>query len=86
MGIAVATFALAAASAGTASAQTLVRETEMEPRGQIGAPARAFEIQVDTGYNQGFGPSVPATQGTEATSLGAAGLGAGLGLHYRANE
>ncbi|MDI3290431.1 hypothetical protein [Polyangium sp. 15x6] len=85
MGIAVATFALAAASAGTASAQTLVRETEMEPRGQIGAPMNAFEIQVDSGYNQGFGPAVPATEGTTTTDLGGAGLGAGLGLHYRAN-
>lgn len=87
MGIAVATFALAAASAGTASAQTTVREVEMETPegGQIGAPLNAFEIQVDTGYNQGFGPAVPATEGTDATSLGAAGLGAGLGLHYRAN-
>ncbi|MDI1484148.1 hypothetical protein [Polyangium sp. y55x31] len=85
MGIAVATFALAAASASTASAQTLVRETEMERRGQIGAPLNAFEIQVDSGYNQAFGPAVPATEGTQATRLGGAGLGAGLGLHYRAN-
>ncbi|MDI1451651.1 hypothetical protein [Polyangium sp. 6x1] len=85
MGIAVATFALAAASAGTASAQTLIRENEMERRGQIGAPLNAFEIQVDSGYNQAFGPAVPATQGTTPTSLGGAGLGAGLGLHYRAN-
>ncbi|MRG92249.1 hypothetical protein [Polyangium spumosum] len=84
MGIAVATFALAAASAGTASAQTVVREAEMEPEG-IGAPQKAFEIQVDTGYNQGFGPAVPATEGTDPTRLGPAGLGAGLGLHYRAN-
>ncbi|MDI1432818.1 hypothetical protein [Polyangium sorediatum] len=85
MGIAVATFALAAASASTASAQTVMREGTMERRGQIGAPLNAFEIQVDSGYNQAFGPSVPATEGTQATSLGGAGLGAGLGLHYRAN-
>jgi hypothetical protein len=85
MGIAVATFALTAAIASTASAQTVIREGEMEPRGRIGAPSNAFEIQLDTGYAQGFGPAVPATAGTEPTGLGAAGLGAGLGLHYRAN-
>jgi hypothetical protein len=48
MGIAVATFALAALSAGAASAQML--EGERAPRGMLRAPANAFEIQVDTGY------------------------------------
>ncbi len=83
MGIAVATFALAAASASTASAQSQYAQGEMAPRGIVRAPANAFEIQLGTGYNQGFGPSVPATEGTGTTGLGAAGLGASLGLHYR---
>jgi len=82
MGIAIATFALAGASASTASAQ--YSEGEMGPRGPVRAPSNAFEISVDTGYTQGFGPQVPATAGTSATYLGGAGVGAGLGLSYRA--
>jgi hypothetical protein len=83
MGISIATFALAAASASTASAQ--VYEGELAPRGPVRAPSNAFEIQIDTGYQQGFGPMIPATEGTGSTGLGNAGVGVGLGLGYRIN-
>jgi hypothetical protein len=83
MGIAIATFALAAASASSASAQML-SEGEMAPRGPVRAPSNAFEVQIDTGYTQGFGAQVPATAGADATGLGGAGVGVGLGIGYRA--
>jgi hypothetical protein len=82
MGIAIASFALAAASASSASAQTYM-EGEA-PRGPVRAPANAFEISLGTGYNQGFGSAIPATAGMGRTALGGAGVGAELGLGYRA--
>jgi opacity protein-like surface antigen len=83
MGIAIATFALAAASASSASAQ-MMSEGEMAPRGPVRAPANAFELDLDTGYTQGFGPQVGPTPGTDSTGLGGANVGFGLGLGYRA--
>lgn len=86
MGIAIAAFAFAAASASSAAAQTMQRspyESERMPRGAVRAPSNAFEIQVSTGYAQGFGPGVTA-KGTPTTSLDRPGMGAGLGLAYRA--
>jgi outer membrane protein W len=93
IGIASTVFAFAAASASSASAQTLMQEstqqsTTMEserlPRGVVRAPSNAFEIQVNTGYAQGFGPRIPARGETPATSLDRSGMSAGLGLAYRA--
>lgn len=85
MGIAVAAFALSAASASTASAQN-VYETEMGPRTAVRAPSRAFEAHVGTGYAQGFGPAIGGgTGGAKGAALGGPGIGADLGLGYRIN-
>jgi outer membrane protein W len=89
MGIAIAAFAFAAACASSAAAQTVTRttttiESERMPRGTVRAPSNAFEIQVNTGYAQGFGPAVPARGTTPGVVLDRAGMGAGLGLAYRA--
>lgn len=86
MGIAIAAFAFAAASASSAAAQTMTQspyESERLPRGTVRAPSNAFEIQVSTGYAQGFGPQI-STRGLPSTALDRAGMGAGLGLAYRA--
>ena len=91
MGIAIAAFAFAAASASSAAAQTMTMtrtttvESERMPRGTVRAPSNAFEIQVNTGYAQGFGPQIPAKGVAPATSLDRAGMGGGLGLAYRAS-
>lgn len=59
-------------------------DSERLPRGTIKAPSKAFEIQVNTGYAQGFGPRIPGRGNLPATSLDRPGMGAGLGLAYRA--
>lgn len=59
-------------------------EGERFPRGTILAPGSAFEIQVNTGYAQGFGPQLPSKGNLPSASINRAGLGAGLGLAYRA--
>jgi hypothetical protein len=88
MGIAIAAFAFAAVSASSASAQMTQTTTTMEsdrlPRGTVRAPANAFEIQVSTGYAQGFGPQIPGRGRVAASSIDRAGMGAGIGLGYRA--
>ncbi len=96
MGIAIAAFAFAAANASSASAETsqmsqssqMAQQSAMAserlPRGTVMAPEKAFEIQVSTGYTQGFGPQVPGRGSLPATSLDRPGMGAGLGLAYRA--
>jgi outer membrane protein W len=86
MGIAMAAFAFAAVSASTAAAQVMTQstyESERLPRGAVRAPSNAFEIQVSTGYAQGFGPQI-STRGLPSTTLDRPGMGAGLGLAYRA--
>lgn len=84
MGIAVAAFALAAANASSASAQTAPMMEERMPRGTVRAPTNAFEIQANTGYSQGFGPQIGATRGSPTSGLGGAGMGVGVGFAYRA--
>lgn len=89
LGIAIAAFAFAAVSASSAMAQTaqvtqVTTSDERMPRGTVRAPANAFEIQVNTGYAQGFGPQVSATDNVGATGINRPGMGAGLGLAYRA--
>jgi outer membrane protein W len=90
MGIAIAAFAFAAACASSASAQQVTRtttttiESERMPRGTVRAPSNAFEIQLNTGYAQGFGPAVPARGTTAGVNLDRPGMGMGLGLGYRA--
>jgi outer membrane protein W len=89
MGIAIAAFAFAAACASSASAQQITQttttiESERMPRGTVRAPSNAFEIQLNTGYAQGFGPAVPARGTTPGVSLDRPGMGVGLGLAYRA--
>lgn len=82
IGIALAGFALATAAGTQAYAQTY--EGELAPRGPVRAPQNAFEISANSGYTQGFGAAVPATQGTRPTELGQGLVGAGIGLGYRA--
>jgi hypothetical protein len=65
------------------SSQYSTTDSERLPRGTVKAPANAFEIQVNTGYAQGFGPQIPARGSLPGTSLDRAGMGAGLGLAYR---
>ncbi len=96
MGIAIAAFAFAAAGASSASAQgsQMSQSTQLSqqssmgserlPRGTVKAPSNAFEIQVTSGYAQGFGPRIPARGNLPSTSLDRPGMGAGLGLAYRA--
>lgn len=59
-------------------------DSERLPRGTVKAPAKAFEIQVNTGYAQGFGPRIPGRDTLPSTSLDRPGMSAGLGLAYRA--
>lgn len=60
-------------------------ESERMPRGTVRAPANAFEIQLGTGYTQGFGPRIAARGDAPAVSMTRGGLGATLGLAYRAS-
>jgi hypothetical protein len=85
-GFAIASGALALACAGTALAQQTVTQQEaMEAptymRAPLRAPNNAFEINVNTGYTQGFGDIMP---GQEIGDVADAGLGIGLDLGYRA--
>jgi len=89
MGIAIAAFAFAAAGASTAMARTaqvtqVTMSDERMPSGMVRAPSNAFEIQVNTGYAQGFGPRIPATNKAAASTIDRPGMSAGLGLAYRA--
>lgn len=94
MGIAIAAFAFAAASASSASAQQMTQtaqsrqqsiyESERMPRGTVKAPSNAFEIQVGTGYAQGFGPRISGGTNLPSSSVTRPGMGASLGLAYRA--
>jgi len=83
MGIAIAAFAFVAASASSASAQQMTMQGERMPRGTVRAPSNAFEIQVNSGYAQGFGPQIPAQGRIPGSALNNPGMGAGLGLAYR---
>lgn len=86
-GIAIACAALAAATAGTAFAQTVTvtpGQEEMRPsymRAPVRAPQNALEIGVNTAYTQGFGD---IARGSRIGSTADAGLGLGLNLEYRA--
>ena len=60
------------------------RQSDRLPRGTVRAPSNAFEIQVNAGYVQGFGPRIPAKGDLAGTSLDRGGMGTGLGLAYRA--
>lgn len=71
-------------SQSSQSSQSSSMESERMPRGTVMAPANAFEIQVGTGYSQGFGPQIPSKGSLPSTSLNRGGLGMGLGLAYRA--
>jgi len=56
------------------------RETYTQNR--MAAPTKAFELQVGTGYTQGFGMAAP---GVGIPSLAGAGLAADVDLGYRVN-
>ena len=78
--IGIAAFAVALAGfAQAASAQTVV-EREMVPA-PMTAPRGALEINVDTGYTQGFGT---AYGDRSMRDIAEAGVGVGLGIGYRA--
>ncbi|HRI69816.1 MAG TPA: autotransporter domain-containing protein [Polyangium sp.] len=59
-------------------------ESEKLPRGMVKAPSNAFEIQLGTGYAQGFGPRIQPKGDLPATSVNRPGMGMALGLAYRA--
>jgi hypothetical protein len=82
------TVALASAFAATALAQ----ETEGAPPAQeaegaaptlFAAPKQAFELDVSTGYSQGFG-GIDARPGAAMANVASGGIGVGIGLGYRA--
>jgi hypothetical protein len=73
------TVALASGYAATAFAQ----ETEQAAPTPLAAPKGAFELEVDTGYNRGFG-AIEARPGGAMSSVARGGIGAGIGLGYRA--
>jgi outer membrane protein W len=83
MGIAFAAFAFASAGASIASAQTAYRGDVDQP-GNMRAPVGAIELQLNTGYAQTFGPNVDVNLAPDRDITGG-GIGAGLGLAYRAN-
>ena len=67
----------------TQMTQRSIYESERMPRGMVRAPANAFEIQLGTGYTQGFGPRIPARGESPSVSMARGGLGTSLGLAYR---
>jgi hypothetical protein len=83
MGIALAAFAFAAAGASTASAQTAY-DGDVDQPGKMRGPVGAIELQLNTGYAQTFGPSLDVNLAPDR-SISAGGIGANLGLAYRAN-
>ncbi|UQA63431.1 hypothetical protein [Polyangium aurulentum] len=83
MGIALAAFAFAAAGASTASAQTAY-DGDVDQPGTMRGPVGAIELQLNTGYAQTFGPSLDVNLAPDR-SISGGGIGAGLGLAYRAN-
>jgi hypothetical protein len=83
-GFAIASGALALTCAGTALAQQTATQQMEAPTyvtTPFRAPRNAFEINVNTGYTQGFGDIMP---GQKIGDVADAGLGIGLDLGYRA--
>jgi hypothetical protein len=73
------TVAVVCALAGVASAQQ-IEGSAPRPRG---APGAAVEIDVNTGYTQGFG-GISARKGDSVSDVARGGVSVGLGLGYRA--
>ncbi len=78
IGIAVGAVALAGFAA-PAAAQTVEREMVPAP---LRAPRRAFEVNADVGYTQGFGA---VGGGRSMRDVAEAGVGLGVGVGYRAS-
>jgi hypothetical protein len=66
---------------GAAAAQEIAIEGSA-PR-PLTAPKEAFEIDVNTGYSQGFG-AISGQRGGALSDVAKGGIGVGLGLGYRA--
>lgn len=73
------TVAVVGSFAGTAAAQEIEGAT---PR-PLTAPKEAFELDVNTGYAQGFG-AISGRRGGAVADVARGGVGVGLGLGYRA--
>jgi hypothetical protein len=73
------TVAVGCSLAGTAAAQDLEGSA---PR-PLTAPKGAFELDVNTGYTQGFG-AISGRRGEALSDVARGGVGVGLGLGYRA--
>jgi hypothetical protein len=71
--------ALASAFAATAHAQ----ESEKAAPTLFAAPKQAFELDVETGYSQGFG-GLDARPNAAMATVARGGLGVGIGLGFRA--
>src|SRR5690349_20872645 len=78
-GIGATTFAVSVALAEPAGAQEIDGSA---PR-PLGASKEAFELDVNTGYTQGFG-AISGLRGGAVSDVPRGGIGAGLGLGYRA--
>ena len=65
-------------------AQHSTYESDKLPPGMVKAPSSAFEIQLGTGYAQGFGPRIQPKGDLPATNINRPGMGLALGLAYRA--
>ena len=78
-GIGAISVAMVCSLSGAASAQGLEGSA---PR-PLGAPNDAFELDVSTGYTQGFG-AISGRRGGAVSDTARGGIGLGLGLGYRA--
>jgi hypothetical protein len=78
-GIGAISLAVLGSIAGTASAQQIEGAA---PR-PLGAPTDAFEVDVNTGFTQGFG-GISARPGGAVSDVAKGGIGVGVGLGYRA--
>jgi hypothetical protein len=75
--------AITVAVACTSGATALAQDVEGSAPTPITAPREAFEIDVNTGYTQGFG-AIHARPGGAVSDVARGGIGVGFGLGYRA--
>jgi hypothetical protein len=68
---------------GAAAAQENAMAIEGSAPRPLTAPKEAFEIDVNTGYTQGFG-AISGQRGGAVSDVARGGIGVGLGLGYRA--
>jgi len=75
--------AITVAVACTSAATALAQDVEGSAPTPITAPKEAFEIDINSGYTQGFG-AIHARPGGAVSDVARGGLGVGFGLGYRA--